>query len=423
MSALVAKLRQPEVLSSLSIMALRVAMLAAKFILSLFMARYLGLEELGVYGLILGASGTVQALLRLGVFNTLARDAVHQPLVELVGHLRHYGIGVVSIYILLAPAMLFAGDYFGHFETALLVLGVIALEHLAFDIFILTNNLNKPLAANVMLSLQSASWIYLYVILAFFIPSLRTLDTVLMFWMGGGLITVGAAWFATRNWPWKEAWALPLEKAWYLQTIVRSWRLYACDVMAILTVYLDRFLITFFLNLEVAGVYVLFSQVVNAICNLVGAGVIQMYRPQLLMAYKEGDAEKFESKYKTLLLRAIGSATGLSIMAAIVVPFMISFTKQPLAMDYLPLLWMMLFALLFRVGADVVRNRVYARHQDKWNLYSNGLGLLASAGIGALSMWLIGVYGAVITTILSFSAMMAYIMISERRYPPEAGRV
>lgn len=67
------RLADNDTFSSLAIMGMRVGMLVAKFILSIFIVRYMGLRELGLYGLIVGASGISQAVLRGGIFDDLPR--------------------------------------------------------------------------------------------------------------------------------------------------------------------------------------------------------------------------------------------------------------------------------------------------------------------------------------------------------------
>src|SRR5690606_14272117 len=85
-ASLLGRVWDEDTFSSLTIMTIRVAMLLAKFALSVFIARYMGLAELGVYGLIVGAAATVQTVLRGGVLPLLARDAVHQSLPEITHH-------------------------------------------------------------------------------------------------------------------------------------------------------------------------------------------------------------------------------------------------------------------------------------------------------------------------------------------------
>ncbi len=390
-------------------MGMRVGMLLAKLLLSIFIARYMGLSDLGIFGLIVGGAATVQVMLRGGVFETFSREAVHQTKTEIVGHLRHYGTGVSLLYILLLPIAVLLGAYFGSPKIAVLMLIVFLIEHFSYDIFVLTNNLQRPKLANIVLSLQSAVWIYLFVILAFFIPSLRNLETVLLFWVGAGIITIAMAMIFTRKWPWKEAFIQPLNRAWYKENLKKSWRLYASAVMAVSVLYIDRYFIGAFLTLEILGVYVLFSQAANAICNLVGAGVLQVYRPHLIMAYKETDFQKFKQLFKHVFIRGEISTIGLSLIVALIFPFVVKYIDNPLLMDYLPLLWLMLVTLLARIAVDLYSLGVYSQKKDSLVVKTSLLRLVIYVLLMPLALMVFEIYGAVVAMLLMNIIVILYI--------------
>ncbi len=402
------KIWHRETASTLSIMTIRVGMLAAKFFLTIFIARFMGLEEVGIYGLIVAASGTIQFVLRLGVFNFMARDAVHQTKAELTDHLRHYGTGILCLYILLVPVAYALGYRFDHTELAMLALAVFITEHFSFDTFILVNNLHKPKLANVLLSIQGASWIYLYIILAFFMPELRTLESVLLFWAIGGAATIAFALFLTRAWPWAEAFAKPVNWVWYKETIKNARHIYIADVVTVVTLYMDRYLIAAFLSLKMTGVYILFAQVENAIINLVTSGVIQVYAPKLIEAFKEKDAPKFKTIYKNCGIRALASTAGLGLISAIVLPFLIEYTDKPEATYYLPVFWLMMAALLVKMVSYMTRSAFYPLRMDKESLMMSVTAMFVTAI--SLALWLnfFEIYGIIVSTLM-VSIIMIFI--------------
>lgn len=395
------KIWENDNFSSHLIMGMRLGMLIAKFLLSLFIARYMGLEELGIYGLIVGAAGTVQAVMRGGVFNTLSRDAVHQSPSELTVHLRYYMTGVLLLYALLIPVALGIGWYFEKPFFALLILAVMLTEHFSFDIFILINNLQRQKIANLILSLQSASWIYLYVVLAFLFPPLQTMETLLMFWVGGGVIAVTATVFLFRTWPWKEAFEKKLLFSWYPEKIKASWRLYAHEVLININLYVDRFLITAFIGLEVTGIFVFFSQIVQAINNLVGASVTLAFRPRLILALNDKRIKDFWALFKECMVKALGNTVFLGLVSMAIIPFVIELTDKPLAIEFLPLFWLMLFATLFKVAAAASRSGIFAQRKDGVLLNIAIINFVFVCTVGTLALMLAGVYGIVSVMIVT----------------------
>lgn len=418
MSDLLKKLLDGDRFSALSIMGLRGSMLAGKFLLALFIAHFMGFEALGVFGLIAGAAAVGQVVMRFGVFASLSRDAVSMPVAELTKNLRHYITGCLIAYAALLPIFLALGWYFANITLALLTFLVIIFEHSAYDIFSLTNNLQRPKLANVIYSLQSALWIYLFVALAFFIPALQTLEAILSFWIAGGVLASSITFYIVRHWPWKDSFSTPIERTWYRPYLSKSWRLYMSDLVNVGTSYLDRYLITYFLSLELVGVYVLFWQVSNAICNLVGAGVLQIFRPRLIVAYRENDSALFQMVYKTCALRCMTSTVLLGIIAGITVPFLIIYSDQTLAVDYLPLLWLMLVTLLLRIGLDVSRTALFAQSKDAATMYANILALVLSVIFGALFLHALGIYGVTMAIALTNLCALLYAEYLRRRIYP-----
>ncbi|MGZ9108703.1 MAG: lipid II flippase MurJ [Micavibrio sp.] len=411
-----------DVFSSLIIMGMRVGMLAAKFILSIFIARYMGLAELGIYGLIVGASGTVQAVMRGGVFTLLSRDAVRQSLPELLQHLRHYGTGILALYLLLVPVALAAGWYFDAPVFAALVLAVFFTEHLASDSFILVNNLQYPKLANFIYALQSSIWIYLFVVLAFIYPSLRSLESMLAFWIGGGFIALAIAAWLSRHWPWKKAFAEKLEWRWYPEKIRNSFKLYLTEVFGIVIYYLDRYIVTLFLSLEMAGVYVFYSQVVTATLNLINSGVLAVYRPRLIKAHDSDHLYAFNKIFKSCLNRAMLSAVSLALLAALALPVMVKLTDNAVLIEHISLLWVMLVAMLFVVGEVSAQAGLFAMRKDRDNFIITLISLCSAVIIGSLGVITFGVYGIAVNLILASVIGMIYAHAVWGKKPPPVRR-
>lgn len=403
-----------DAFSSLTIMGMRVGMLAAKFILSIFIARFMGLEDLGLYGLIVGASGTVQAFMRGGIFPFLSREAVLQSRAELTHHLRHYGTGIVALYALLAFPAAILGTHFNETALALLILAVIFTEHLAFDSFVLINNLQYPKLANFIYSLQSASWIYLFVLAALLRPDLRSLEAMMVFWMAGGLVTFVLAICLSRDWPWKEAFSQKLEWGWYPGKIKSSFNLYLTDIVGVLNYYMSRYVVTLFLSLEMTGVYVFFSQVVTATCNLISSGVLVMHRPRLIKAHDSGDFARFNEIFRLCLRRTLLSTAGLSLLAAAAVPFLARLTSKDMLLNYLPLLWIMLGALLLKAGQMAAELGLFAMHKDRETLVITSIGFLIAAVVGSLGVIFFGIYGIVVDT---FAVALVTIAYARSKWP------
>ncbi|MGD9812726.1 MAG: hypothetical protein AB7U35_15585, partial [Sphingobium sp.] len=303
------------------------------------------------------------------------------------------------------------GWYFGHAYLALLVVIVIMVEHAISDAVALMTNLDYPASANMLYAFQSAAWIYLYVALALIFPALRRLDWLLAFWICGSLLALAfAAWLA-RAWPWADAFRKPLRWSWFKENVLASWRLYFSEVVAVFTLYIDRYLLSLFLTLDLVGVFVLFWQMASAVANLVGAGVLQVYRPRLIRAGRSSDADGFQSLYRESLLRSHAAGLLLSLIAAPAAYFLIPFSKQPLAMQYLPLLGLMLVCLQIRIWADAAKNAAYARRLDHWTMQSHLLSLITGVSLSVTFIPVLGLYGVIPPMAAAQAVIVAFLAL------------
>ncbi|HLC07904.1 MAG TPA: hypothetical protein VJK06_01315, partial [Methyloceanibacter sp.] len=68
-----------RLLSQLLLVAMRVGSTMSKFLLAIYTARYLGLADLGIYGLLVGATTIVPAVVGLGMTDWIIRKIVDLP--------------------------------------------------------------------------------------------------------------------------------------------------------------------------------------------------------------------------------------------------------------------------------------------------------------------------------------------------------
>lgn len=304
----------------------------------------------------------------------------------------------------------------------MLALAVFFTEHFAYDTFMLLNNLQYPKLANFIFTLQSASWIYLYIILSFIFPELHTFETVMSFWLGGGVVALVLTTFLSRKWPWKQTFAKKLELPWYAEKLKSASKIYITDIVVTINYYMDRYIVTAFLSLEMTGVYVFFSQVVTATWNLVASGVLAVYRPRLIMAYDSKNMAPFNKLFRSTLVRTLFTALILAIMAGVTVPLIVQFTDNETLLDYVPLLWLMLGAFMIKVCETSASTGLFAMHKDQDNFILAVIGFVMTGIVGSIGVMTLGVYGIVLNTVIVALASVTYARTVWRRPPDSAQR-
>jgi O-antigen/teichoic acid export membrane protein len=224
--------------------------------------------------------------------------------------------------------------------------------------------------------------------------------------------------YLSRGWPWKQAFAQKLEWAWYSGKIKTSFNLYLTDVMGIINYYLNRYIVTFFLSLEMTGVYVFFSQIVTATCNLINSGVLVVYRPRLIAAHDSGDFALFNEIFRLCLKRTLLSTVGLVFLASLAVPLLVTYTEKEPLLKYLPLLWVMLGALLLKAGEIAAELGLFAMHKDREAFVITLVDFLITVAVGSLGVIFFGVYGIVANSFIVSLVAIFYARNVWNRQPP-----
>lgn len=367
--------RSSRTLTSLTIMGLRGLALAAKFALTLFIAKFIGLDTLGVYGLVAGAAVIFPTIAGLGLIRILSRNAVTQQLDEVTQVFRRYWGVQAALYGLISVVGLGISIYLDQFVLALIVLTIVFLEHVNGDLFVLLNHLLRPLLANVLMFIRTAAWICVYMIFAILFPSLRNLHVLLLFWIGGGLLAIAGFAFAASDWPWLNSTPGSGYREWFLHHFKASRTLYVNDIVNTVAQYLDRYLVSLFMGLEFTGVYVLFWSIGNALSNLVDTGIVQVSGPKLINAHARRD-RSYWPVFRRLLVQAVAISIVLAIVTGILVKVAVPYLDRPLVGDWMPVLWLVLLGFVLRVVYEVQGTVFYSHYKDSFTLFS-GLFVIA----------------------------------------------
>jgi len=401
----------------LGILAMRVTGIAGKFLLGLFIAKLMSLSDLGIYGLLQGQVAILPIVFRLGLSRQVARamtDATHAEQSQLITG--YFSLFVILYGLALAVAAALASIDAASFPwLAVAVIGLVAGEHLVMDGYDFLIQLRRPFAANVVLTVLSASWPILFMIAAFIMPDWRTINALSAFWLAGSVAAgIAAAWLLRSH---LTTFYLP-PLAIIRRAVRASSMLYGNSLASTATVYLDRYLVGAFLSLELAGVYFFFWQVGNAIYNLVNSGLMSFARPHLVSAFQAGDEDAFRHLDNETTRSALLEAFVLAVGSAIVLWLILPYLGRPLLSKYEGLLWLLLAAMLARIYAEMGALRLYCRSRDPLLMKSTLLSAVLTAALLPAGIWAGGVYGCA----LALTAM--YVLVAAYRthdsYPVQA---
>jgi hypothetical protein len=263
------------------ILAIRVATLATKLALNFAITTYLGLEALGLFGVLSAVTVVCPLVFGLGLQNSVARDLVSASAEKSSSLVISYWKLTATIYLSVTiPSLMIAYMVRFRWDLVLCMILISWLEHINQDIYVFLITRGRPIFANIQLFLRSASWAILYMLLAAFNLNI-SFDGLLSLWLSGLIISIAIFMFSDGiGWiTWPKIWRAELPGRKY---VFAARFLYLSDIAFAIEQYFDRAAISMFLGLEAAGIYVFYWQLTNAVYNLISASVIQVETPKLI---------------------------------------------------------------------------------------------------------------------------------------------
>lgn len=397
--SLLLRIMQPDRFLAFCVMGMRGTSLVVKFIFTLFVARFMGFDVLGSYGLVASSSIIASLFFGLTLIHTISRNAVTQTREEICQNLRYYGLYIVSIYSILFLSSFVLGHFFSQTLLFNLILCVILLEHINGDFYRLFLNLSQPFIANLLHFFRTATWMIIYMLLASFIEGIQTLNWLMTFWILGNLISIVCTLYMMRDWPWTGLKLNTRLFKWVKTEFSFARNQHVTSVLTSLSQYWGHFLISIFLGLELTGVYVFFMQVQSALMNLACTGVLQIARPKLVRAFKNKTNEYMNIFFKCL--RDTSLVTSLMALAAWPMIYItIQYLNKPLAIEWFPIFSYVLVLFMTKMVYETLNLIFYSQYRDDLVLKISIVFIILSLALNTLAVMLFSLWGAVLSQIV-----------------------
>jgi O-antigen/teichoic acid export membrane protein len=390
-----------------TLIGLRGTVALAKFALALYTARYLGLADLGIYGLVAAALTIVPAVFGFGVTDTISR--------QVVAVARKVAAPLVTTRLSLSMCVHLVGQPLAWLLNAALgepvpwrlgiPIGLILfLDHLASDTADMLILRGRVFFANVLLFVSAGLWPPAVIVTGLIFPATRNLDWLLYGWLASLIVTwLIIAAFLARGQRWRD---MRLDLKWLVTSLRASVPFHIKDISSVTSLYLDRFLISFFLGLELTGVYTFFWSVANVAHSLVVYSIVQARMAQLVTAARMVQAAAFRTLERRTQIEVAGWVAMLAAGALVIMPILLPFLDRPLLANYLPVFWIMLLATVLRVGADGYSFALLALHRDRAILVIAVAGAIGSALANILMVRPFGIYGATLAYVLTSAGLL-----------------
>jgi O-antigen/teichoic acid export membrane protein len=388
-------------------MTVRLATLAARFLLSIYLAKFLSLSAVGEFGLVQGVAGVVPPLTGLGLNYFVNREIVGKPPLQVGKMLRdRLAVNIALCLLLIVGAWRFEGRGLLHGSAFWVVAGVLLLETISFELCLALISLRRPITSNVLLFVRSALWVAPVILFGFFWRSARTLDWVYAFWFLGQCAAFVLTLVVLRDWPIGTIAKSPVDFQWMSRTARKAGLIYVNDLGIAGQVYADRYVIDHYLGAAPVGAYTLCFTLANAVLVLASSGVIQPSLPELVAS----PAEKWLGRFGKMVFSTCGAGIVLGIGVSMTAMLLLPVLGFGVFREHAPLLLGMMAGILLKLVSDAVNYGLYSRGHDRALATINILGLFTAVAATALCIRFFGLVGVcvsmVVTPLVTLSARL-----------------
>ncbi|MEH2625607.1 O-antigen/teichoic acid export membrane protein [Bradyrhizobium sp. AZCC 1719] len=414
-SRLVDLVTRPAIAGTVSALILRALTLASRFLLSLLLARMLSPVEMGQYGLLTATLAFALLAVGLEFYSYTLRElvpATPERRARIIADQMTLG----SVALLAIGVMVFGAIAAGWFPSRLAPWFVVILitEHVSLEatrILIITW---RPVRAYICVFLRGGIWVYAMALLMFAAPSTRTLETVLVLWALGGVLSIAFSAFSLTELPWREL--KGYRPDW--STIGRGLRtarpFMFTAVGALVISYVDRFVIDIFVGRDALGIYTFYSTILIGLLSL-GGSVSHQFLPKVIAGYAAG-VDAYRAALRSFVWSMLALASGTVIVSSVAMAPMLSVLGLSAYASDIGVFYAMLPGIFLRMLADVPSYALYAARSDNYLLFCNVGSAVVSTLLNVLLVPVYGIFGAAVAGgIASAMLLLSLVVLAIRR--------
>lgn len=376
-------------------MLLRLGSLAAKLIFTLYIGRYLGLAEMGAYGLITAYVAVLITLLGVRFDYVASRDIVDETPLGIARIIKDQNVfyGLNYLAIILVAVLALAAVHGAHADIILFVCLLSIMESLASITSGNLVSLKQPILANILFFIRAALWVFPVLALGIASPAFRTVQTILFCWMLGVIASLVLTFIAWRHLPWRQALRTPVDWAWIRAGVMKCFPIWLGVIGITVATYVDRFVVQHYLGLDYVGVASFYGSFVLAIQALLQSGVFAFSYPRLISYHRRDDHPMFRNEAWRMTAQAMLFAGIVSVGIGMAVPILGNLFHRPEFTANAVTLWLMLFGNWLRSATEGLYYVLYARHQDRLVWIGGLLMLIPALGCNLVLVPLLGFQG------------------------------
>lgn len=387
----------------------RLAGVAAKFLLILYISKILSLEELGIYNIFTATVAWSVFLLGFEFHWFTTREIVGEDkskisrfiFSQFIFHL----FGMILIPIIVAVVF-----FLGFIPSSFLLFFVLItlFDQLSQEGTRILIALNEPQISNLIFFVKHGLWIYIL----FGFMSIGILDInlniILFFWFIFLLIGFIIVIYNFNKLELLRRDNLKFDFEWIKLGMKTSWPFLLATISSLIIDYSNRYFIDFFLGKESVGIYAFYYGIASIPVTLITSVFVAQNSPRLIEVYKyDGDnVGKKKTILRQFILQNFFIVISFAVVSILSIEWLITFVgKRELAAKVDIFYFMLIYVFIFSLDT-VVNSVLYSKRFDKLLLGSSIVGGIVNLILNYFLIPKFGLLGAVYSTIGSVSCML-----------------
>lgn len=337
--------------------------LVSKFLLMFILVRYLNVEDVGLYGLIVATVTYSIYPLGLEFYTYSTREIIRSSIPE-----RYILIkSQFFLYIYTYPVVfcfVFAIFIKGFLPWSIVCtfFVILMLEHLNQECYRLLIATSEQTSATVTLFVRQGLWVWICLGIFYFYPELRDLNSVLRLWLLGSLCSFV---FSCIKIGVIKVVGTKVNRAWIIKGVRLSIPFLLSSIFIMAISIADRYWYEVLVSREVLGYYVFYSGLVSALVSFLDAAVFSFIYPKLVHYSSIDDWKNFNRQMKTMSIRVILIAIVFVSVSVQIIDYVVLFLGKHIGLMYKNIYYILLISTSFLVLSYIPHYGLYARCVDK----------------------------------------------------------
>ena len=398
-------------------LALRGITLGSKFLLSIYLVKFLSLEANGEYGIFVATISMLTYVLGLDFYSFNNREILQEKSSESGKKIKNQFALFTLVYLIILPLLYVFGifDFIGQ-KYILLFYLILIFDHISIELYRLLVVFSKPIQANINLFLRTGIWI-LVLIFAWHnhFEDLKNLNSVFNLWLVGSFISVIYSIFSLSTVDISIPWEEKIETKWILKGLKIALPFFIATLSYKIIQFADRYMVEFYLGSKQTGIYYFFSNISMLIETFVQTTVVMIYSPKLIASLKKDkpfQIDIFKTFSKEIIIYSVVAVVSV---CAIIYPLLHVVEKTELFLSISVFFVMVSTRFIFNISL-IYHFKLYVAKKDSLIMTSTLFAVLVNISLNFILIPFYGLIGGALATLISILVMMGFKLFYAKKY-------